>query len=109
FHRVRRADRVGTAMTLYDHAVKAKEHPPIDIARIHLGLQRREGVAGQKIADLRNEIAAKRLAQILRYLIGRAFRRLEGNVTGEAFRHHDIDRPLANIVAFDEADRKSTR
>src|ERR1035437_6476129 len=81
FHRVRRADRVGTAMTLYDHAVKAKEHPPIDIARIHLGLQRREGVAGQKIADLRNEIAAKRLAQILRYLIGRAFRRLEGNVT----------------------------
>src|SRR6202040_736871 len=102
FHRARRTDRVGAAMALDDHAVKAEKHPAVDIARIHLGLQCREGMARQKIADLRYKIAAKRFAQIFRYLIGRTFRGLQGDIAGEAFGDHDIDRTLANIVAFDE-------
>src|SRR6202047_3350061 len=60
-------------------------------------------MARQKIADLRYKIAAKRFAQIFRYLIGRAFRGLQGDIAGEAFGDHDIDRSLANVVALDEA------
>src|SRR5208337_5482873 len=103
FYGARRADHVRTAMTLDDHAVKAKKHSAIDIARIHFGLQRREGMTRQKKAKLRHEIMAPRFAEILRHLAGGAFRRLEGDVTGESFGDHDIDRPLANVVAFDKA------
>src|SRR5450631_4231801 len=103
FHGVRRANSIGTPMAFDDHAVKAKEYSAIDIAWIHPGLQRREGMARQKIADPRHKITAERFATILRDLVGRSFRGLQGDITGEAFGDHGVDRSLADVVAFDKA------
>ena len=44
-----------------------------------------------------------RVANILTDLFGRAFRGLQRNIAGEAFRDEDVDRALAEIVALDEA------
>ena len=82
---------------------KAEEHAAIDLARVHLLAQRVEGAAGEEIADPGHQGAAHRRAQIGGDLPGGAFGGLQRDVAGKALGHDDIDRALADIVAFDEA------
>src|SRR5712692_3563311 len=101
--RIGEAERVGTAMALDRDAIEAKQHRTVVAPRIHALAHLLQGVGGEEIAysgeDGMLEGGPQELAEEPR----RAFRRLEGDIAGEAIGDDDIDGPGGNVVAFDEA------
>src|SRR5690606_19265435 len=74
----------------------------IDLAGVHLLPHAVESALGQQVADPGGPTAHDRLPEIIRDLTGRALRRLERDIAGEAFGDHDIDDPPADVIALDE-------
>ena len=99
------AFRIGAAVALDDDAVEAEEHAAVGFARIHLVAQHAE--RRRAPADSRSWTrcdSRDRALEIIGELARGALRRLQRDVAGEAFGHHHVDRALADVVAFDEAD-----
>src|SRR5262249_16377616 len=95
---------VAAAMALDDDSVETKEHAAVDVAGIHLFAQRREGIACQKIAELRLPALPHRPLEQLGELTRRALRRLDRDVAGKPFRHDHVDHALADLAPLDETD-----
>src|SRR5579871_42095 len=95
---------VGAAMAFDDEPIEAEENPTIDLAWIHLVPYRTECTASEQKSDPGRQGTAHRTAQILGKLFGGSFGSFQGDIVGEPFRDHDIHRPLADIVALDEAE-----
>ena len=95
--------RIGSAVALHNDPVQPQENATIRAPDIHLFTQAVESALGEDVADPGHQGAAHRGAQITRYLARRSFGRLQGDIAGEALRHHNVDRALADIVAFDKA------
>ena len=85
--------------------LRPRKTPPFDLRGSILSLQRAERRARQQIAELPDQRAvhARALSNSADLPCG-ALRGLERDVAGKAFGHHHVDRPLADIVALDEAD-----
>src|SRR6195256_1426967 len=96
--------RVGAAVALDDDAVEAEENAAIRLARIHLLVERAERAARQQVAESPDQRTVHLALEQLAKLAGGALRGLERNVSGKTFGHHHIHRPLADIVALDEAE-----
>ena len=54
-------------------------------------------------AEHREEVGLQRIANVGADLARRAFGSLQRDIAGKAFGHHDVDRALADVVAFDKA------
>src|ERR1700719_1746497 len=90
-------------MALDDDAIEAKKNTAIRLAGIHALAQFPERRAREQVADPRTQRPRHRALEIFGHLPGGAFGRLERNVAGKAFGDDDVDRALADVVAFDEA------
>src|SRR5262249_57652880 len=97
--------RGGGAGRAVDHdGVETKKNTAIRFARIHLIRERAERATRQDVAKLPRQRTVHLMFEILAELARGSLGALEGNVAGKAFGHHHIDRSLADIVAFNEAD-----
>ena len=101
--RVGEAFGVGAAVALDDDAVEAEEDAAVRLARIHLVAERAECAARQQVAEPGRQRAVHLALEDLAELAGGALGRLERDIAGKAFGHHHVDRPLADVVALDEA------
>ena len=95
---------VGAAVALDDDAVEAEEDPAVGLARIHLVAQRAERRAGPEHSPAWPPGPAQRLLEKMEDLARGALGSLERDIAGEALGDHHIDRPLADVVALDEAE-----
>src|SRR5712692_11678903 len=94
---------VGAAVALDDDAVETEEDATVRLARIHLVAERAEGAARQQVAEPGRQRAAHLALEDLAELAGGALGRLERDIAGKTFGHHHVHRPLADVVALDEA------
>src|SRR5690606_36315611 len=103
FDRGGKASGICPAVTFHNDAVETQEHAAIGAAHVHLFAKRIECTLGQHVAEPGHKRAAHGGPQIAGDLTGGALRSLERDVARESFGNDDIDRALADIVAFDEA------
>src|SRR6476620_5191382 len=84
------AGGVGAAMALHDNAVQAEKNAAVQLARVHLLLQRAKGALRQYGAEPREKRSPHGSAKIFADLLSGSLGGLQGDVAGEAVGHHHV-------------------
>src|SRR5262245_54719523 len=95
---------IGASVTLDGDAVEPEKRSAIASAWVHPLLQPAQARTRQECTELGRHRAGQGLAHPGRHLLGRTFSGLEGDIASKALDDHDVDGPLADLVALDEAD-----
>src|SRR5690606_25583430 len=94
---------IGATMALDDHAAHAEKDGAVNRARVHLGLERAQGLTRENSPKLAEPVHAQGVGEIRSDLARGSLGGLQGDIAGEAFRDDDVHGALAKIVSLDEA------
>src|SRR5512144_2485381 len=97
------AGGVGAAMALHHNAVQAEENAAVQLAGVHLLLQRAKGALRKYGAEPSEKRPPHGSAKIFADLLSGSLGGLQGDVAGEAVGDHHVGGAMTDIVAFDKA------
>src|SRR3989339_1582616 len=90
-------------MALEDQTTQSKQSAAVVASMVHAFFQCRYHRIGGDCSKFGEYIARKLSFEKINNHAGQAFTGFQGHVTDKAVTHHNVSRPLENVIAFDIA------